>query len=258
MGTLAKLKDKFTALTGAPATKRNAVIACAPGSLDGRRMMRIQDWVHALKNLPDPVPQSVINEILAEDVTPSNRLREGVKAEFTKITGLPAKKVFAEQCCTPGSLTGRRMSSTADWEHALANIHKVMVVREQQEQPEHPTVKEEVTEPVPEPVEEESEESRIASAAELICTQAKPFAEVIAREEIKAGNYKKVARHLHPDISAFPKEAALRGMQILNNIKDEVENAKHRSNSEGDRYEDSEYCSDESCSTEGQDISDLY
>ncbi|NEO94537.1 MAG: hypothetical protein F6K56_31855 [Moorea sp. SIO3G5] len=48
---LKELKQKFTELTGVPANKRSALLVCEEGSLEGRRMMSIVDWEHAISHI---------------------------------------------------------------------------------------------------------------------------------------------------------------------------------------------------------------
>lgn len=58
-----------------------------------------------------------------------NKLQQA-KILFTTLTGLPAKKMYAQIVCKEGSLVGRKMLSTVDWHHAIANISKRMVLVE--------------------------------------------------------------------------------------------------------------------------------
>ncbi|NEP31738.1 hypothetical protein [Moorena sp. SIO3B2] len=74
--------------------------------------------------------------------------------------------------------------------------------------------------PDPEP---EKFGSNIVPSYELIATQPEYIAESIAHAEIRAGNFHNIARDLHPDLRKLPKEYATRGMQILNNARDEQE-----------------------------------
>ncbi|NEO49483.1 MAG: hypothetical protein F6K55_37450 [Moorea sp. SIO4A3] len=145
--------------------------------------------------------------------------REELKQKFTKLTGLPAKKIFAIHACEEGYLDGRRMLSIADWEHAIAHIKKKLIDVDE--------------EPTPVATQSESEEAkdkiRVAPTYELICSQPEYIAEAIALLEIERGNYKDLVFNLHPDQSALPEKYANTGFTILDRVNKEYgQNVRQR------------------------------
>ncbi|NEO59214.1 MAG: hypothetical protein F6J98_01940 [Moorea sp. SIO4G2] len=128
-----------------------------------------------------------------------------IKKEFEAKSGVPARKKHAELVCKEGSLEGRRMCSIADWVHAIANLSKKLV---------------EVTEEVAASVEQGQ---HIPDSAELIMTQPEHIAHAIAASEVKAGNYRSLSKHFHPDTSGLPPETSDKWMKFLNEIKSNVD-----------------------------------
>lgn len=115
-----------------------------------------------------------------------------IKAEFTKITRLPAKKSFAAVVTNIGN---RKMQSKTDWLWILDNIEMVLVPiaeRTEQEQPEIPV----------EEAQPQAEDSEVAELCSVALENEDPeqvFVQAFAIADDAKSLYRRLAKFSHPD-----------------------------------------------------------
>lgn len=156
-----------------------------------------------------------------------------LKEEFTKITGLPAKKAIVQLICT--ELEDRRMHSISDWEWVLTSIEPRFKLQTYQDYRNKVTELEQQNEVLanyiseqlnkPEPVAETTTETLTNPSVESLEDVAYLLNETESRllftlllsyaDNIKSA-YKKLTKKYHPDVNSSPKATAL--TVILNDV----------------------------------------
>lgn len=156
-----------------------------------------------------------------------------LKEEFTKITGLPAKKSIVQLICTEVSNHG--MHSISDWEWVLTSIEPRFKLQTYQNYQNKVTELEQQNEVLasyiaeqlnkPEPVVESKPETAVNPVVEslediaylLDETDAKLlFTFLLSYTDNLKSAYKKLAKKYHPDVNSSPKATML--TVILNDV----------------------------------------
>jgi hypothetical protein len=178
-----------------------------------------------------------------------------LKEEFTKVTGLPAKKAVIQLIC-PG-VDSRSMHSISDWEWVLTSIeprfklqtyldlqNKLTELEEQNEVFANYICKE-INKPEPvEPVESKTEVADIPAVESLedvayLLDETESrllFTLLLSYANNLKSAYKKLAKKYHPDVNSSPKATAL--TVILNDVYSTLNQQKDNSD---DNFTDIDY-----------------